>query len=86
MRDQYTDEVFTNAEQVYWLPTYLSREDDREVLTPEKLTTRLAREIHITTMGDTLWQAIEQARTENKLVLLMGAGSIDGWAREQLRV
>ena len=29
IREQYTDEVFTDAERIYWLPTYLIRERSR---------------------------------------------------------
>jgi len=36
IREQYKD-AFLAAEKVYWLPTYLSREDDRAILTPSEL-------------------------------------------------
>lgn len=35
-------------------------------------------------LDDTLWANIEQASSEGKLVLCMGAGSIDGWVRQKL--
>lgn len=86
IRDQYTDEVFKDAGEVYWLPTYLSREpEDLEVLTPQALTQQL-QNAHPAEMDDDLWRAIEKARDDGKLVLAMGAGSIDGWVREQLTI
>jgi len=35
-------------------------------------------------MNDELWSHIEQARNNDKLVLCMGAGTIDGWVRKML--
>lgn len=83
--EQYTDEIFKDADEIYWLPTYLSREDPTlEVLTPTQLTKNLSH-THSAELDDTLWSIIEQAKSEGTLVLLMGAGTIDGWARAQLR-
>ena len=33
-------------------------------------------------MNDELWDAIVAARKRGSLVLCMGAGTIDGWARD----
>lgn len=84
-KDEYTDEVFRHADDVYWLPTYLSREDPQlEVFTPEQLSSQLSGEkVHCSQMDDTLWQAISHHREAGHLVLVMGAGSIDGWIRQQ---
>lgn len=86
VRDQYTDAVFQNAEEVYWLPTYLSREDPNlEILTPEELTGPLsAVHLSLAELNDSLWEAIQKHRDAGHLVLCMGAGSIDGWLRSQL--
>lgn len=87
IRDQYTDDVFKGADEIYWLPTYLSREDQSlPVLTPQELSAKLSdtSKVHVAEMNDGLWQAIETARADGKLVLMMGAGSIDTWARQQL--
>lgn len=84
IRAQYTDSVFADAAETYWLPTYLSREDPNlAVLTPAELTEKLSQ-VHMAELDDDLWQAIEQHRTAGHLVLCMGAGSIDGWVRERL--
>ncbi len=86
IQSQYVDEIFTAASHVYWLPTYLTREDPAlETLTPEQLTSHLNPEkLSVTELDEGLWQTINSLRAEGTLVLLMGAGTIDGWAREQL--
>ena len=83
IRQLYTDKVFEDAEEVYWLPTYLSREDPAlETLTPQQLTHNLlTTNLHIAEMDDELCSVINKARSGGKLVLCMGAGSIDGWVR-----
>ena len=55
-------------------------------LSPEQLTERLTNRevVHYASMDDSLWQAIEQHRAAGHLVLCMGAGTIDGWIRDQL--
>ena len=86
IRSQYTD-CMELAEQVFWLPTYLSREDPMlEVLTPEQLSAHLTNTGAVTAaeLNDELWQNIEVARASGKLVLVMGAGSVDEWIRKQL--
>jgi UDP-N-acetylmuramate--alanine ligase len=86
IKDQYTDQ-FELAEKVYWLPTYLSREDPSlAILTPETLIENVTNKdvVEIVTPDEELWKSIEAARHEGKLVLGMGAGSIDGWLRSNL--
>jgi UDP-N-acetylmuramate--alanine ligase len=79
---------FEQAEKVYWLPTYLSREDpELPILTPQELTQNITTRdsIESAEMNDELWDHIQKARDEGKLVLCMGAGTIDGWIRERLK-
>jgi UDP-N-acetylmuramate--alanine ligase len=86
IRDQYTSQ-FEKAEKVYWLPTYLTRENpDQPTLSPQELTGNVTNleVIQYAEMNDELWSTVQTARDEGKLVLLMGAGTIDGWAREHL--
>jgi len=84
IRDLYTKETFENASEVYWIPTYLTRENpDQITLTPQELAKNVAN-VHFAELDDDLWQTIQQAREHGSLVLIMGAGPIDGWAREQL--
>lgn len=87
IRDQYTNQ-FEQAEAVYWLPTYLSREDPNlPILSPQELTAKLTDQaaLHFADMDDELWRNIQEARDAGKLVLCMGAGSIDGWVRDKLK-
>lgn len=72
------------AEQIYWLPTYLAREDaSLATLTPQELTENLRNRDSVVyaDLNDELWQHITDARRAGKLVLCMGAGTIDGWLR-----
>jgi UDP-N-acetylmuramate--alanine ligase len=88
IRDLYTH-CFELAETIYWLPTYLSREDPAlPILTPQQLAINVTNResIHFSEMNDHLWKSIQSARKDEKLVLLMGAGSIDAWARHELTV
>ncbi len=86
LRDQYTNQ-FELAEAVYWLPTYLSREDPKlKVLQPKDLIQNITNksDVHIVDFNDKLWSIIEKARNDGKLVLGMGAGAIDNWLRVKL--
>lgn len=86
IRNQYTNQ-FELAEKVYWLPTYLSREDPSlPVLTPHELTQSITNRgaVYTANLDNELWSAIQAARQEGKLVLGMGAGSIDAWLRQRL--
>lgn len=84
--DQYTDELFADADKIYWLPTYLSREDSSlETLSPADLTAQLPDDkLEIADLDNELWSSIQQHLESDHLVLCMGAGSIDDWLRNQL--
>ena len=87
IRHQYAD-CMELAEEIYWLPTYLTREDPAlPVLTPQQLTEQLTNRhvVHYADLDADLWCAIQTARHQGKLVLGMGAGTIDGWLRRQLK-
>lgn len=86
MKNQYANQ-FELAEAVYWLPTYLSREDPSlSILSPEVLTRNITNSdsVHFADLDDDLWNVISNALDKDNLVLCMGAGSIDGWLRQQL--
>ncbi len=86
LQNQYTD-CMRDAEAIYWLPTYLSREDPAQaILSPEQLSAHLVNRaaVQYPALDDGLWQTIKQAQKEGKLVIVMGAGSVDGWLREQI--
>lgn len=86
IKDQYTNQ-FELAENAYWLPTYLSREDPNlAILTPEELIQNITNSeaVQPADFNDELWNVIQTARSDGKLVLCMGAGSIDEWVRSRL--
>ena len=80
-------DAFVGAEKIFWLPTYLTRENpDLPVLTPydfiEELTNGdLAEPAEL---NDELFNAIMKYRDDGYLVLLMTAGPADPWLREKL--
>lgn len=85
IQKDYLDQ-FELADETYWLPTYLSREDPEEpILTPSELIAGLTNKetVHIAELDDGLWRAVQKARSQGKLVLCMGAGTIDSWVRER---
>ncbi len=87
IKDMYSDQ-FELADTIYWLPTYLSREDpDEVILQPKDLIEQVTNRdaVVIADLNDELWQNIETARTNGALVLCMGAGTIDNWIREKLQ-
>jgi UDP-N-acetylmuramate--alanine ligase len=86
MADEYRDS-FKAAQHVYWLPTYLAREDPQlPVLTPKQLIAKLDNPqiAEPAEMNDKLIAAVRRELTRGSLVLMMGAGDIDKWAREHL--
>ncbi len=86
IRDQYTDQ-FDQAETIYWLPTYLTRENpDQTTLTPQELTANVTNQsaLKFAELNDELWDEIQKHRDAGHLVLCMGAGTIDNWVRNQL--
>jgi len=87
IKSEYTDQ-FELAEEIYWLPTYLSREDPNlPILPPSDLIQSITNRdhVHVADFNDELWDIIQKARSEGKLVIGMGAGAIDGWLREQIK-
>jgi UDP-N-acetylmuramate--alanine ligase len=86
IHSQYTNQ-FELADSIYWLPTYLSREDPNlPILKPEDLIQDVTNknDVHVVELDDNLWQIIQNKRKTGQLVLLMGAGLIDNWARNKL--
>ncbi len=82
----YRDQ-FEQADTIYWLPTYLSREDpDEHVLIPEDLIQNITNKtaVQIAELDENLWNTITEARKSGNLVLCMGAGTIDAWVRQHL--
>lgn len=86
IRKDYTNQ-FIMAQEIYWLPTYLSREDPNlKILEPKELIENIVNKdnIHIADFNDDLWEKVNEARKKGVLVLAMGAGQIDDWLRSKL--
>lgn len=78
--------AFAGAKHVYWLPTYLSREDESlAVLSPEELIKELAEpdKAEAANLDDELKAKLDKHRASGELVVLMAAGTLDAWARQQ---
>ncbi len=75
---------FGDAKKVYWLPTYLSREDkDLPILTPEDLIKSAPDNSFIepAEMNQELAQKIHSHIKSGELVVGMAAGDLDDWLR-----
>lgn len=86
MYDQYTD-CFEGASQVYWLPSYLAREDSNQaIMTPSELIAHLSNPAIATPSetGNTLHKQIAAHLAHGDMVVGMaggGGGSLDEWLR-----
>lgn len=83
VRDGYKD-AFVGAEKLFWLPTYLTRENpDLEVITPDEFIGDLVNsEVAETAdLNDELKVKLQKYVADNYLVLLMTAGPADEWLR-----
>ncbi len=81
---EYKD-AFVGADKVFWLPTYLTREDPNlAILRPEdfieSLTNKEAAEP--ATIGNEFGNVLKNYQKDGYLVLLMTAGPADAWLRE----
>ncbi len=82
-------DAFNGADHVYWIPTYLVRTDLIDgapvVLTPRDLIASLTDSsmVESAELSNELWHTIENHLRHGDLVLVMGAGPIDGWLRQQ---
>ena len=85
VRDGYA-EAFVGADKVYWLPTYLTRENpDLLVLTPEDLISGLNNKdvAEVAELSDELTRSLQRYLNDDYLVILMTAGPADKWLREK---
>ena len=86
VQDLYYD-VFIGATKVFWLPTYLTREDESlPILKPLDFINGLnnAEVAEPAELDDELWNQIKKYRDDNYLVILMTAGPADEWLRKKL--
>ena len=88
MLNDYKD-CFTGASKVYWVPSYLAREDpNQRIIPPEELISHLDDpSIAVPAeMDGKLQQAIQQHLNQGDLVIGMaggGGGSLDEWLRKE---
>lgn len=84
-------DVFKGAAAIYWVPSYLAREDPSlEVLKPEQLIVNLSPELRAmaqpAALDDKLKQCIRKHLDAGDLVVAMsggGGGSLDEWLRKE---
>ena len=87
MKDSY-HQIFEDLEKVYWLPSYLAREDtNQEILTPQDFVQSLSSNTNAVAASkdETLEKNIQQHLAEGALVICLaggGGGSLDEWIRQ----
>ena len=83
VREQYR-EAFKNADRLFWLPTYLTREKKPlPVIQPEEFIKDLTGvKAEPAKLGADLEKKLKKLRGEGYLILLMTAGPADEWFRE----
>jgi UDP-N-acetylmuramate--alanine ligase len=86
--DEYKD-CFAGAKTLYWIPSYLAREDpDQKILSPEELISHLADPsiAKVADKDEKLEQIIKRHILDNDMVVAMnggGSGSLDEWLRQR---
>lgn len=86
VKEDYSSELFSDVNEVLWLPTYLSRENPNlEILTPSELSKNISSKTEILEMNENLIARISELRSKNRLILLMSAGTLDGFIRKKLK-
>lgn len=91
MLDDYKD-CFDGADKLYWIPSYLAREDpDQRVIPPEELISHLADPSIAEPMvrDNKLKQTIQKHLAAGDMVVCMaggGGGSLDDWLRAEFKV
>lgn len=84
IKDLYRD-AFEAADKIYWLPTYLTRENPNlEVLTPEQLIAGLtnADSAEAAELSDDFAKKLQELHKDGWLLILMTAGPADAWYRK----
>jgi UDP-N-acetylmuramate--alanine ligase len=90
MQAEYKD-VFEGAEHVYWIPSYLAREDPKQrVIPPSELIAQLSNPSVATPMerDENLKTVIHEHLAKGDMVVGMaggGGGSLDDWLREKFQ-
>lgn len=77
--------AFSGVSHLFWLPTYLTREDPNlVVIRPEEFIASLqgVSEATPAEMGDELAEKLRALRKDGELILLLSAGPADAWLRK----
>ena len=79
-------ESLSLASKIYWLPTYLTRENQTEALQPAQLMASLSNSglAESAQMNDELITKLKVEHSLGSVIVFFGAGDIDAWARENL--
>lgn len=86
-------DVFADASKIYWVPSYLAREDPAQpLLTPDELIKNLNPQLQAvaspTQLDDSLKAAINSHLKDGDLVVALsggGGGSLDEWLRQEFQ-
>lgn len=84
VREGYAD-AFLGADKVFWLPTFLTREDPNlEILTPENLISNMHNSdiAEPAELNEALATKISALHKQGWLILLLTAGPADKWLRD----
>lgn len=83
LADDYA-QSFIGVEKIYWLPTYLTREDGRNVLKPEDFIEKLTnkKSAKAAELDEKLATELKNWHEKGYLILLMTAGPADAWLRK----
>jgi UDP-N-acetylmuramate-alanine ligase len=90
MMDDYKD-CFSGAKKVYWIPSYLAREDPNQaILTPAELITHLQDPgiAEASERDENLKLTIQEHLKNGDMVVGMaggGGGSLDEWLRQEFK-
>jgi UDP-N-acetylmuramate--alanine ligase len=78
---------FEGANEIFWLPTYLTRENpEQEVLSPDYFVKNivLGAKAQSADLDEILISKLQDLKRHKYTLLFLGAGSIDAWLRENL--
>jgi len=82
--NSYVD-CFNEADKIYWLPTFLARENpDLPILKPHQIieNTEYKSKTFVQDLNNELKEKIKTHLESGDLVLILGAGNIDQWFRD----
>lgn len=81
-KDAYC-EVFKTADKIYWLPTYVARDHHETVLSANDLSQGISQ-ASVANFDQQLITDVKQHLRQNDLVVLMSAGKLDNFVRQNL--